>query len=49
MARALPHLLRARQDIRVVLVGGDGVSYGAPPMKRVMLAITRWPAFSLRT
>jgi glycosyltransferase involved in cell wall biosynthesis len=31
MMRALPHLLRARKDIRVVLVGGDGISYGAPP------------------
>jgi len=29
--RALPHLLRARNDVRVVLVGGDDVSYGAPP------------------
>jgi glycosyltransferase involved in cell wall biosynthesis len=29
--RALPRLLRARGDIKVVLVGGDGVSYGAPP------------------
>jgi glycosyltransferase involved in cell wall biosynthesis len=31
MMRSLPHLLRARKDIRVVLVGGDGISYGAPP------------------
>lgn len=30
MMRAVPHMLRARQDIRVVIVGGDGVSYGAP-------------------
>lgn len=29
MMRALPHLLEARPDIRVVLVGGDDVSYGA--------------------
>ncbi|MBS0560942.1 MAG: glycosyltransferase [Proteobacteria bacterium] len=29
--RALPYLLRARKDVRVVLVGGDDVSYGAPP------------------
>ncbi len=29
--RALPHLLAARKDVRVVLVGGDGVSYGAAP------------------
>ncbi len=27
--RALPRLLRARPDIKVILVGGDGVSYGA--------------------
>ena len=42
MMRAVPHLLRARKDIRVVIVGGDGVSYGAPPAsgtwKDVMLA-----------
>ncbi|MBV9249635.1 MAG: glycosyl transferase, partial [Acetobacteraceae bacterium] len=31
MMRTLPHLLRARQDLRVVMVGGDGVSYGTPP------------------
>jgi glycosyltransferase involved in cell wall biosynthesis len=31
MMRALPHLLRARKDIRVVLVGADGISYGTPP------------------
>jgi glycosyltransferase involved in cell wall biosynthesis len=29
MMRALPDLLRARPDVKVVLVGGDGVSYGA--------------------
>ena len=34
MMRALPHLLRARKDVRVVMVGGDGVSYGAPPAER---------------
>ncbi len=42
MMRAVPHMLRARKDIRVVIVGGDGVSYGAPPPKgnwrEVMLA-----------
>ncbi len=27
--RAIPALLRARSDLRVILVGGDGVSYGA--------------------
>jgi glycosyltransferase involved in cell wall biosynthesis len=31
MMRAVPHLLRAREDIRVVMVGGDGISYGMPP------------------
>ena len=29
MMRALPRLLSARPDLRVILVGGDGVSYGA--------------------
>jgi len=29
MMRALPHLLEQRKDIRVVMVGADGVSYGA--------------------
>ena len=29
MMRALPSLLRARPDVQVALVGGDGVSYGA--------------------
>ena len=31
MMRATVHLLRARKDLRVVMVGGDGLSYGAPP------------------
>ncbi|MBN8875016.1 MAG: glycosyltransferase family 4 protein [Rhodospirillales bacterium] len=31
MMRALPHLLKARKDIKVVMVGGDGISYGALP------------------
>lgn len=31
--RALPRLLAARPDARVILVGGDGVSYGATPIK----------------
>jgi glycosyltransferase involved in cell wall biosynthesis len=32
MMRAVPHLLRARKDVRVVMVGADGISYGmAPP------------------
>ena len=29
--RALPRILSARPDARVILVGGDGVSYGARP------------------
>ena len=33
MMRTIPQLLRARKDIRIVLVGGDGISYGAPPAK----------------
>ncbi len=36
MMRALPALLRARPDLKVVLVGADGVSYGA------RLADTTW-------
>ncbi len=31
LMRALPKLLAERRDVRVVIVGGDGVSYGAPP------------------
>lgn len=31
--RALPALLRARPEAQVVIVGGDGVSYGARPPK----------------
>jgi glycosyltransferase involved in cell wall biosynthesis len=31
LMRSLPDLLRARKDVRVVIVGGDGVSYGAAP------------------
>ncbi len=33
MMRALPRLLAARKDVRVILVGGDAVSYGARPEK----------------
>ncbi len=29
--RALPAILKARPNARVLIVGGDGVSYGAPP------------------
>jgi glycosyltransferase involved in cell wall biosynthesis len=32
--RALPQLLRRRKKLEVVIVGGDGVSYGAPPPPR---------------
>jgi glycosyltransferase involved in cell wall biosynthesis len=31
MMRTLPHLLRGRKDLKVVMVGGDGVSYGTVP------------------
>ncbi len=31
MMRALPRILAARPDVRVILVGGDHVSYGARP------------------
>jgi hypothetical protein len=31
MMRALPHLLRARPDLKVVMIGGNGVSYGGAP------------------
>jgi glycosyltransferase involved in cell wall biosynthesis len=33
MMRALPALLRSRRDIKVVLIGGDGISYGSAPGK----------------
>ncbi len=32
--RALPQLLRRRKKAQVVIAGGDGVSYGAPPPPR---------------
>lgn len=42
MMRTVPHLLRLRKDVRVVIVGGDGISYGNPPKqgtwREVMLA-----------
>jgi glycosyltransferase involved in cell wall biosynthesis len=42
MMRAVPRLLRAHKDARVVMVGGDGISYGSPPAegswRRKMLA-----------
>jgi glycosyltransferase involved in cell wall biosynthesis len=42
MMRAVPHMLRSRKDIRVAIIGGNGVSYGAAPpqgsWKDVMLA-----------
>ena len=31
MMRALPDLMRARKDLKVVMIGGDGVSYGTVP------------------
>lgn len=43
MMRALPELLRARKDVKVVMIGGDGASYGSIPpsggsWREVMLA-----------
>jgi glycosyltransferase involved in cell wall biosynthesis len=32
--RALPQLLRRRKRVQIVIVGGNGVSYGAPPPPR---------------
>ena len=29
--RALPEVLAARPEAQVVIVGGDGISYGSPP------------------
>lgn len=40
--RALPTLLRARRDVKVIMVGGDGVSYGA------RLATMSWKEHMLR-
>ena len=42
MMRAIPRLLAERPDLRVVMVGGDGVSYGA------RLANDTWRDFMLR-
>jgi glycosyltransferase involved in cell wall biosynthesis len=39
--RALPRLLAERRDVRVVMVGGDGTSYGAAPVG------TTWKRFFL--
>jgi glycosyltransferase involved in cell wall biosynthesis len=33
MMRTLPDLMRARKDIKVVMIGGDGISYGTQPHK----------------
>jgi glycosyltransferase involved in cell wall biosynthesis len=33
MMRTLPGLMRARKDIKVVMIGGDGISYGSAPHK----------------
>ena len=43
MMRALPDLMRARKDLKVIMIGGDGISYGAAPRqggtwREVMLA-----------
>ncbi len=31
MMRALPDLMKARKDLKVVMIGGDGISYGSAP------------------
>ena len=31
MMRTLPELMRTRKDIKVIMIGGDGISYGAGP------------------
>ena len=31
MMRTLPDLMRARKDVKVVMIGGDGISYGSGP------------------
>jgi glycosyltransferase involved in cell wall biosynthesis len=31
LMRALPDLMRARKDLKVIMIGGDGISYGAAP------------------
>jgi glycosyltransferase involved in cell wall biosynthesis len=33
MMRALPDLMRQRKDVKVVMIGGDGISYGTPPLQ----------------
>ena len=43
MIRALPDLLRIHKDLKVVMVGGDGVSYGVPAPGG-----TTWREFFLR-
>ncbi len=42
LMRAIPRLLRARPDVKVIMVGGDSVSYGA------RLVGTTWREFMLR-
>jgi glycosyltransferase involved in cell wall biosynthesis len=32
LMRAIPAMLKARPDLRIVMVGGDSVSYGMPPV-----------------
>ncbi|HEX2939983.1 MAG TPA: glycosyltransferase family 4 protein [Rhodopila sp.] len=33
MMRTLVPLMRARKDVKVVMIGGDGISYGSPPQE----------------
>lgn len=43
--RALPEILKKRRDVKVLIVGGDGVSYGRPPSD-ILLATTMRVPFS---
>jgi glycosyltransferase involved in cell wall biosynthesis len=38
--RSLPHILAKRPRVQIVIIGGDGVSYGAPPPQG-----TTWKSF----
>jgi glycosyltransferase involved in cell wall biosynthesis len=40
--RALPAILAARPNARVLIIGGDGVSYGAPPAPDAQGRPTTW-------
>jgi glycosyltransferase involved in cell wall biosynthesis len=46
--RALPEILRSRPQARVLLVGGDDVSYGARPDPLKYDGLTKWKDIFLR-